>query len=72
MCIADGADTVIDGGDGYDRLYVQGDQGLTVNLTAGDDMFDGTDAADQLRLYGRDEDDQLTGGLNNDYLRGDA
>jgi Ca2+-binding RTX toxin-like protein len=72
----------VDGGEGYDRLYAQGDAGLSIDLAAagieyayggiGDDVFDGGGADDKVTLYGRDGDDVLSGGAGNDTLRGDA
>ncbi len=77
----DADDTSIDGGEGYDRLYAQGEEGLNLDIasakieeasgSAGDDVFDASDALERVRLYGKEGDDYLSGGAGDDYLRGD-
>jgi Ca2+-binding RTX toxin-like protein len=77
----DSDDTVIEGGDGLDRIDVQGTGGVSIGAgasietavgNAGDDSFDGSDLETRATFYGRDGDDQLTGGSAGDRLYGDA
>ena len=76
----DGDDTVIEGGDGIDRIDVQGEGGVSFGEGAsietavgnvGDDSFDGSDLETRATYYGRDGDDELTGGSAADRLYGD-
>ena len=55
---------MIEGGEGTDKLYVQGSDGLTIDLAAagiesaygnaGDDSFDGSALTENSTQYGRD------------------
>ncbi|MBT6385514.1 MAG: hypothetical protein HOJ94_06855, partial [Alphaproteobacteria bacterium] len=75
------ADTVIEGGEGIDRIDVVGSDGVSIGAGAsietavgnvGNDNFDGSDLTTRASFYGRDGDDQLTGGSGADYLYGDG
>lgn len=72
----------VDGGDGIDRIYIQGTDGLEIILTdydvehaygnAGDDTLDGSSLTSNTAIYGRAGNDTIKGGSGNDNLRGDA
>jgi Ca2+-binding RTX toxin-like protein len=71
--------TVIDGGDGFDTLVYESDDGITIDISAvnaeafvgnaGDDVVTGGDGG--IVLGGGDGDDTLTGGKGGDTLSGD-
>ena len=77
---ADAADTVIDGGEGNDRVIVQGDDDFSIDMAAsnvervdggaGNDAIDASGATDGVRQLGNGGDDVLTGGSGNDTQRG--
>jgi Ca2+-binding RTX toxin-like protein len=70
----------VDGGGGVDSLFVQGTSGvsfalneLNVEIAAGsegNDSISGAGMYDDLRIFGRDGDDTITGGAANDNLDG--
>jgi len=74
----DADDTLVDGGDGTDTVYVQTDVGVDLAAShveiaygkGGDDSFDGSAAADAVRLDGKGGDDTLLGGAGDDLLYG--
>ncbi|MEZ5894124.1 MAG: PA14 domain-containing protein [Parvularculaceae bacterium] len=78
----DALDTVIDGGDGYDRVIVQGTAGVAIDMAASSvERFDGGSGADvadasgmtaAVRQYGNAGNDTLIGGAGNDVQRGGA
>ncbi|HYD67955.1 calcium-binding protein [Azospirillum sp.] len=80
LMYVDGADTFIDGGDGFDTAYIQGIAGATVDLGAariervfggaGDDRLSAQSVGSGLYVNGGDGDDQLTGGSGADTLVG--
>ncbi|MEK7688078.1 MAG: M10 family metallopeptidase C-terminal domain-containing protein, partial [Pseudomonadota bacterium] len=76
-----GGDSVIDGGTGFDSLFVWSDTGFTLNLTTasiewvqgsvlGDDNLNGAGNTVNTFLYGWGGADVLTGGLGDDYIAG--
>ncbi len=76
-----GGDSVIDGGDGFDSLFVWSDTGVTLNLATasiewvqgsvlGDDNLDAAGNTVNTFLYGWGGNDTLTGGPGDDYLAG--
>ena len=78
-----GGDSQIDGGAGFDSLFVWSDTGVTLNLATasiewvqgsvlGDDMLNGADNTVNTFLYGWGGNDTLTGGSGNDYIAGGA
>ncbi|MGD9638417.1 MAG: beta strand repeat-containing protein [Alphaproteobacteria bacterium] len=76
----DAADTIIDGGDGIDTVYLQ--EAITFDLAAsniekalgstGYDIIDGSNSAADLTITGREGNDTLKGGTGNDSLNGDT
>ncbi|MEM0905762.1 MAG: calcium-binding protein, partial [Pseudomonadota bacterium] len=76
----DAADITVSGGEGHDRVRVNGTEGVHLILQeaavevvrggAGDDHFDGTGVAAALRLYGEGGADRLIGGSGHDVLVG--
>ena len=68
----DGDDTVIQGGEGSDRVIVQGADGVSLDMAAtsieradggtGDDVFDASDATESVTQVGNAGNDTLTGG----------
>jgi serralysin len=78
-----GGDSVIDGGAGFDSLFVWSDTGVTLDLTAasiewvqgsvpGDDTLDGAGNTVNTFLYGWGGNDVLTAGSADDYIAGGA
>jgi serralysin len=78
-----GGDSVIDGGDGFDSLFVWSDTGLTLDLATasiewvqgsvlGNDVLNGAGNTVNTYLYGWGGNDVLTGGIANDYIAGGA
>ncbi len=78
-----GGDSVIDGGAGFDSLFVWSDTGVTLDLTAasiewvqgsvlGDDNLDGAGNTVNTFLYGWGGNDVLRGGAGDDYIAGGA
>ena len=78
-----GGDSVIDGGAGFDSLFVWSDTGVTLDLTAasiewvqgsvpGDDHLDGAGNTVNTFLYGWGGNDVLRGGAGDDYIAGGA
>ena len=78
-----GGDSVIDGGAGFDSLFVWSDTGLTLDLTAasiewvqgsvpGDDNLNGAGNTVNTFLYGWGGNDVLTAGSADDYIAGGA
>ena len=78
-----GGDSVIDGGAGFDSLFVWSDTGVTLDLTAasiewvqgsvpGDDHLDGAGNTVNTFLYGWGGNDVLTAGSADDYIAGGA
>ncbi len=76
-----GGDSLIDGGDGFDSLFVWSDTGLTLNLTTasiewvqgsvlGNDNLNGSGNTVSTFLYGWGGNDVLTGGWADDYIAG--
>ena len=76
-----GGDSVIDGGTGFDSLFVWSDTGVTLNLSTasiewvqgsvvGDDNLNGAGNTVNTFLYGWGGADVLTGGLGDDYIAG--
>ncbi|GJL91587.1 cadherin domain-containing protein [Hyphococcus sp.] len=80
LIYADSDDTVIDGGEGTDRVIVQGDGDFSIDMAAsdvervdgggGNDAIDASSATEAVRQYGNAGDDVLTGGSGNDIQRG--
>ena len=78
----DGADTVVSGSAGHDKVYVANTNGATLNLGAGDieeaygdagaDVLDASSATWTVSLTGNAGDDTLTGGSAADVLSGGA
>ncbi len=76
----DVSDTTIQGGDGFDRIYVEGGAGVRLDMAAssieyaeggaGNDVFDASNATFDVTQYGNAGDDALTGGAGNDLLYG--
>ena len=76
----DAADTVIDGGTGYDTAHVQGPAGVALNLAAtnierayggaGADTLTGAGAAGSVEINAGGGDDVIAGGAFADTLRG--
>jgi Ca2+-binding RTX toxin-like protein len=78
-----GGDSVIDGGTGFDSLFVWSDTGVTLDLTAasiewvqgsvpGDDTLDAAGNTVNTFLYGWGGNDTLTAGSADDYIAGGA
>ncbi len=78
-----GGDSQIDGGAGFDSLFVWSDTGVTLNLTTasiewvqgsvfGDDTLNGAGNTVSTFLYGWGGNDPLTGGSGDDYIAGGA
>ena len=78
-----GGDSVIDGGAGFDSVFVWSDTGLTLDLTAasiewvqgsvpGDDTLNGAGNTVNTFLYGWGGNDVLTAGSADDYIAGGA
>ena len=78
-----GGDSVIDGGAGFDSLFVWSDSGLTLNLATasiewvqgsvlGADTLNGAGNTVNTYLYGWGGADVLTGGSSDDYIAGGA
>jgi Ca2+-binding RTX toxin-like protein len=78
-----GGDSVIDGGAGFDSLFVWSDTGVTLDLTAasiewvqgsvpGDDNLNGAGNTVNTFLYGWGGNDVLTAGSADDYIAGGA
>ncbi len=78
-----GGDSQIDGGAGFDSLFVWSDTGLVLNLTTasiewvqgsvlGDDNFNGSGNTVNTFLYGWGGNDRLRGGSGDDYIAGGA
>ena len=78
-----GGDSLIDGGTGFDSLFVWSDTGVTLNLTTasiewvqgsvlGDDNLNGAGNVVNTFLYGWGGNDVLTAGLGDDYIAGGA
>ncbi|MEO5375872.1 MAG: VCBS domain-containing protein, partial [Alphaproteobacteria bacterium] len=73
-----GVGDVVDGGDGYDRVFVQGTDGVSIDLVnidgawggSGNDTFNGASATLGVAEYGIGGDDTLIGGSGADYLAG--
>ncbi|MDP1752151.1 MAG: hypothetical protein Q8L22_22095, partial [Reyranella sp.] len=76
-----GGDSQIDGGAGFDSLFVWSDTGFTLNLTTasiewvqgsvlGGDTLNGAGNTVNTYLYGWGGADALTGGWANDYIAG--
>ena len=76
-----GGDSQIDGGAGFDSLFVWSDSGLTLNLATasiewvqgsvlGDDTLDAAGNTVNTFLYGWGGADALTGGSGDDYIAG--
>ena len=76
-----GGDSQIDGGTGFDSLFVWSDTGVTLNLTTasiewvqgsvlGDDSLNGSGNGVNTFLYGWGGNDVLRGGAGNDYIAG--
>lgn len=81
VIIEEGGDSLINGGDGFDSLYVWSSGGLTLNLTTasiewvqgsveGGDTLDAAGNTVDSFLYGWGGDDALTGGWADDYVAG--
>lgn len=81
MLIEEGGDSLIDGGDGFDSLFVWSSAGLSLDLTAasiewvqgsvqGGDTLNAAGNTVDTFLYGWGGDDVLTGGWVNDYIAG--
>jgi len=76
----DASDTIIDGGDGFDLVFVTGEAGVSLDLAAsnvefargnvGNDLLDGSGLVSAVRLSGSDGDDVVNGGGGNDNLFG--
>ncbi|MEI7875984.1 MAG: hypothetical protein WCK95_27950 [Alphaproteobacteria bacterium] len=78
-----GGDSVIDGGAGFDSLFVWSDTGVTLNLATasiewvqgsvlGDDNLNGAGNTVNTFLYGWGGNDVLRGGAGDDYIAGGA
>ncbi len=78
-----GGDSQIDGGAGFDSLFVWSDTGVSLNLATasiewvqgsvlGDDNLNGAGNTVNTYLYGWGGNDTLTGGSGNDYIAGGA
>ena len=76
-----GGDSFINGGAGFDSLFVWSDTGVTLNLSItsiewvqgsvlGDDNLDGAVISVNTFLYGWGGNDVLVGGLGDDYIDG--
>jgi Ca2+-binding RTX toxin-like protein len=76
-----GGDSQLDGGAGFDSLFVWSDTGVTLDLAAtsfewvqgsvlGDDILNGAGNTGNTFLYGWGGNDTLTGGAGNDYIAG--
>ncbi|MDP1751986.1 MAG: calcium-binding protein, partial [Reyranella sp.] len=76
-----GGDSQIDGGAGFDSLFVWSDTGVTLDLATasiewvqgsvlGDDMLNGAGNTVNTFLYGGGGNDTLTGGSGDDYIAG--
>ncbi|KAA1052521.1 calcium-binding protein [Azospirillum argentinense] len=70
----------LDGGDGNDTVYARYSGGVTLDLSASIELFNGSvgsdtvtavNASSAVELIGGDGDDSLTGGVYADSLRGD-
>jgi len=70
----------LDGGDGNDTVYARYSSGVTLDLSASIELFNGSvgsdavtavNASSAVELIGGDGDDSLTGGAYADSLRGD-
>ena len=78
-----GGDSVIDGGAGFDSLFVWSDTGVSLNLATasiewvqgsvlGNDTLNGAGSTVNTYLYGWGGNDTLTGGAGDDYIAGGA
>ena len=78
-----GGDSQIDGGAGFDSVFVWSDTGLVLNLTTasiewvqgsvlGNDNLNGNGNTVNTFLYGWGGNDKLKGGLGDDYIAGGA
>ena len=79
---ADAGD-VVNGGAGFDALYITGGAGMTLNMAAaglewavdfagGNDIFEGSLAITALEIYAAGGQDSVTGGSGADFLWGGA
>jgi Ca2+-binding RTX toxin-like protein len=78
--LIDGADTAIDGGAGFDSVFVQTAAPVTLDMgaasiewvqgSAGNDTFDAASQTGAVYIYGMGGDDTLTGSAFGDYLDG--
>lgn len=81
VLIEEGGDSLIDGGEGFDSLYVWSSGGLSLNMTTasiewvqgsvqGGDNLDATGNTVDTFIYGWGGADVLTGGWGSDYIAG--
>ena len=76
----DAEDTLIDGGEGYDRVIVEGGEGISIDLAetsvervdggSGNDSVNGSGMTERVIAYGNAGNDNLSGGSANDNLVG--